>query len=150
VQNDLEHEPPELDDFYPDAGAKSSTIGPGQNPSSASATLGKIADVTEMTSQSGVGQTRIVLQFGLDRDIDRAARDVQRAINAAHADLPTSLKTNPSYWEVQSSRTFSRARGCAAARVGRACDSRCRNCPILVSSSPQSRTTNIGKDAAQV
>jgi multidrug efflux pump len=39
--------------------------------------LGKIANVTEMTSQSGVGQTRIVLQFGLDRDINGAARDVQ-------------------------------------------------------------------------
>src|SRR5215469_8491683 len=62
--------------------------------------LGKIANVTEMTSQSGVGQTRIVLQFGLDRDINGAARDVQAAINAARADLPTSLKTNPSYWKV--------------------------------------------------
>jgi multidrug efflux pump len=62
--------------------------------------LGQIADVTEMTSQSGVGQTRITLQFGLDRDIDGAARDVQAAINAAHADLPTSLKTNPTYRKV--------------------------------------------------
>ena len=62
--------------------------------------LGKIANVTEMTSQSGFGQTRIVLQFGLDRDIDGAARDVQGAINAARADLPTSLKTNPTYWKV--------------------------------------------------
>jgi multidrug efflux pump len=62
--------------------------------------LGKIANVTEMTSQSGVGQTRIILQFGLDRDIDGAARDVQAAINAAHADLPASLKTNPTYWKV--------------------------------------------------
>src|ERR1700752_5278288 len=50
--------------------------------------LGQIADVTEMTSISTVGQARIVLQFGLDRDIDGAARDVQAAINAAHADLP--------------------------------------------------------------
>src|SRR5277367_767899 len=32
--------------------------------------LGQIADVTEMTSTSGVGNTRISLQFGLDRDID--------------------------------------------------------------------------------
>jgi multidrug efflux pump len=38
--------------------------------------LGQIADVTEMTSTSSVGQTRIVLQFGLDRDINGAARDV--------------------------------------------------------------------------
>src|SRR6516225_415029 len=81
-------------------------------------------------SQRVSARPRIVLQFGLNRDIDGAARDVQAAINAAHADLPTSLKTNPTYWEVQSSRTFSKARGCAAARVGRACDSRCRKCPI--------------------
>ena len=59
--------------------------------------LGSIADVTEMTSQSSVGSTRIVLQFGLDRDIDGAARDVQAAINAARADLPASLKSNPTY-----------------------------------------------------
>jgi multidrug efflux pump len=62
--------------------------------------LGQIADVTEMTSQSSVGQARITLQFGLDRDIDGAARDVQAAINAAHADLPTSLKSNPTYRKV--------------------------------------------------
>jgi multidrug efflux pump len=52
--------------------------------------LGQIADVTEMTSQSSVGSARITLQFGLDRDIDGAARDVEAAINAARADLPTS------------------------------------------------------------
>jgi multidrug efflux pump len=62
--------------------------------------LGEIADVTEMTSQSSVGQARITLQFGLDRDIDGAARDVQAAINAAHADLPTSLRSNPTYRKV--------------------------------------------------
>src|ERR1700683_703420 len=62
--------------------------------------LGQIADVTEMTSSSTVGATRITLQFGLDRDIDGAARDVQAAINAAHADLPTSLKSNPTYRKV--------------------------------------------------
>src|ERR1700678_3755768 len=59
--------------------------------------LGQIADVTEMTSSSTVGQTRISLQFGLNRDINGPARDVQAAINAAHADLPTSLRTNPTY-----------------------------------------------------
>jgi multidrug efflux pump len=41
--------------------------------------LGQIADVTEMTSSSTVGYTRINLQFGLDRDINGAAREpVQR------------------------------------------------------------------------
>jgi multidrug efflux pump len=62
--------------------------------------LGQIADVTEMTSTSSLGQTRVVLQFGLNRDIDGAARDVQAAINAARADLPTSLRSNPTYRKV--------------------------------------------------
>jgi multidrug efflux pump len=62
--------------------------------------LGVIADVTEMTSQSTVGNARITLQFGLNRGIDGAARDVQAAINAARADLPTSLRTNPTYRKV--------------------------------------------------
>src|ERR1700749_526980 len=62
--------------------------------------LGQIADVTEMTSQSTVGTTRITLQFGLNRDINGAARDVQAAINASRADLPTSLRTNPTYKKV--------------------------------------------------
>jgi multidrug efflux pump len=62
--------------------------------------LGQIADVTEMTSSSTVGSTRITLQFGLNRDINGAARDVQAAINAARADLPTSLRSNPTYHKV--------------------------------------------------
>src|SRR5262244_2465878 len=62
--------------------------------------LGQIADVTEMTSTSAVGSTRITLQFGLNRDINGAARDVQAAINAARADLPTSLRSNPTYRKV--------------------------------------------------
>src|SRR5665213_1784318 len=62
--------------------------------------LGQIADVTEMTSSSTVGGTRITLQFGLNRDINGAARDVQAAINAARADLPTSLRTNLTYRKV--------------------------------------------------
>jgi multidrug efflux pump len=62
--------------------------------------LGQIADVTEMTSSSSVGSVRITLQFGLNRDINGAARDVQAAINAARADLPTSLRSNPTYRKV--------------------------------------------------
>ncbi len=62
--------------------------------------LGQIADVTEMTSTSSVGQARVVLQFGLSRDINGAARDVQAAINAARADLPASLRSNPTYRKV--------------------------------------------------
>jgi multidrug efflux pump len=62
--------------------------------------LGTIADVTEMTSSSSVGQARITLQFALDRDIDGAARDVQAAINAARVDLPAALRSNPTYRKV--------------------------------------------------
>jgi multidrug efflux pump len=62
--------------------------------------LGQIAHVTEMTSASSLGQTRIILQFDIGRDIDGAARDVQAAINAAGADLPTNLPTNPTYRKI--------------------------------------------------
>ena len=62
--------------------------------------LGVIADVNEMTSQNTVGQTRITLQFGLDRDLGGAAREVQAAINSARADLPTNLRQNPTYRKV--------------------------------------------------
>ena len=60
-------------------------------------TLGRIAGVTEITSSSSLGNTRVIVQFDLDRDIDGAARDVQAAINAARPLLPTSLPSNPTY-----------------------------------------------------
>jgi multidrug efflux pump len=59
--------------------------------------LGRIAGVTEMTSSSSQGSTRVVLQFDLSRDINGASRDVQAAINAARAQLPTGMPGNPSY-----------------------------------------------------
>jgi multidrug efflux pump len=59
--------------------------------------LGAIPDVTQMTSRSQIQNTRITLQFGLDRNIDGAARDVQAAISAARADLPTALRSPPTY-----------------------------------------------------
>jgi multidrug efflux pump len=65
--------------------------------------LGQIADVTEMTSSSALGTARVTLQFGLDRDINGAARDVQAAINAARADLPASLRSNPTYHKINPS-----------------------------------------------
>jgi len=66
--------------------------------------LGAIADVDDMTSSSSVGSTNVQLQFGIDRDINGAANDVQAAIVAAHADLPSSLTRNPSYRKVNSSQ----------------------------------------------
>ena len=65
--------------------------------------LGAIADVDDMTSTSSVGTSNIQMTFGVDRDIDGAARDVQAAIVAAHADLPTALTRNPSYRKINSS-----------------------------------------------
>jgi len=64
--------------------------------------LGAIADVDDMTSSSGVGVSNIQLTFGIDRDIDGAARDVEAAIVAAHADLPSALTRNPSYKKINS------------------------------------------------
>ncbi len=62
--------------------------------------LGVISSVNEMTSSSTVGSTRITLQFDINRDIDGAARDVQAAINAARADLPSSIRSQPTYRKV--------------------------------------------------
>ncbi len=78
---------------------------PGASPADVAATvagplerhLGQIADVTEMTSTSSLGSARVTLQFNIERNINGAARDVQAAINAARADLPTSLRSNPTY-----------------------------------------------------
>src|SRR5512142_1296394 len=62
--------------------------------------FGRIAGVTQMTSNSQLGSTSIVLQFDLSRNIDAAARDVQAAINAARGQLPANLPTNPSWRKV--------------------------------------------------
>jgi multidrug efflux pump len=59
--------------------------------------LGEIAGVTEITSTSAIGNTSVVIQFDIDRDINGAAHDVQAAINAATVDLPADLPTRPYY-----------------------------------------------------
>ena len=78
---------------------------PGADPSVMASTvaaplerrLGEIAGVSQMTSTSSLGSTSIVLQFNLGRNIDRAARDVQAAINASLSDLPSDLPSMPSF-----------------------------------------------------
>jgi multidrug efflux pump len=67
--------------------------------------LGTIADVSEMTSSSSLGRSNVTLQFNLDRNIDGAARDVQAAINASRADLPATLRANPTYRKVNPADT---------------------------------------------
>ena len=81
---------------------------PGASPETMAATvatpleraLGAIAGVTEMTSFSSQGNTRVTLQFELDRDINGAANDVQAAINAARPLLPSGMPSNPTYRKV--------------------------------------------------
>src|SRR5213079_2359628 len=78
---------------------------PGADPETMAATvaaplerrLGAIAGVTEITSVSSLGMTRITIQFDLNRNIDGAARDVQAALNAALSDLPLDLPNLPSF-----------------------------------------------------
>ena len=59
--------------------------------------LGEISGLADMTSTSELGSTRIRLQFDLKRSVDDAARDVQAAINAAAADLPSDMPTAPTF-----------------------------------------------------
>jgi len=61
--------------------------------------LATISGVTELTSTNSVGTAMVVIQFGINRDINGAARDVEAGIQAARADLPTTLRGNPSYRE---------------------------------------------------
>jgi len=76
---------------------------PGADPETVAATIaaplerriGEIAGVNELTSTSQIGSTSIQVQFDLSRNADDAARDVQAAINAAQADLPTTLTRRP-------------------------------------------------------
>ena len=95
---------PQVD--YPTISVQASL--PGASPETMAATvatplersLGIIAGVTEITSSSSLGQTRITLQFDLSRNIDGAARDVQAALNAARSLLPSGLPANPTYRKV--------------------------------------------------
>ncbi|RXF67822.1 efflux RND transporter permease subunit [Hansschlegelia zhihuaiae] len=62
--------------------------------------LGAISGVTELTSASSLGSTRIAIQFDLDRNIDDAARDVQAALNQAQADLPSDIPNLPTFRKI--------------------------------------------------
>ncbi|WP_176058234.1 efflux RND transporter permease subunit [Paraburkholderia sp. BCC1876] len=62
--------------------------------------FGQISGITQMTSVSSLGATRITMQFDLNRDINGAARDVQAAISAARTNLPANLDGNPTYRKV--------------------------------------------------
>jgi multidrug efflux pump len=84
---------------------------PGASPETMAATvatpleraLGTIAGVTELTSSSSLGSTRITLQLDLDQNIESAAKSVQAAINATRAQLPSGMAGNPSYRKINPS-----------------------------------------------
>src|SRR5690625_2305839 len=65
--------------------------------------LGAISGVTQMTSRSSEGSTRISLMFELNRDINNAARDVQAAINQAQPLLPSGMRRMPTYNKIDPS-----------------------------------------------
>src|SRR5712672_1112250 len=81
---------------------------PGASPETMAASVASIlerqfsaiAGVTTMTSTSSLGNTSIVLQFDLNRNIDGAALDVQSAISSAMRRLPVELPTPPSFRKV--------------------------------------------------
>ena len=62
--------------------------------------FGRIAGVSEITSESSLGRTDITVQFDLDKSVETAAREVQAAIQAAGGDLPPNLPNRPRYRKV--------------------------------------------------
>src|SRR5512140_786612 len=59
-----------------------------------------ISDVDVISSSSTQGQTQVTLEFDQDRDIDKAAVDVQAALLRASRSLPVEMTTPPSYRKV--------------------------------------------------
>ncbi len=66
--------------------------------------LGTIAGVSEITSMSSQGSTRINILFDLGKDINAAAREVQAAINASRSLLPSAMPGMPSYRKMNPSQ----------------------------------------------
>jgi HAE1 family hydrophobic/amphiphilic exporter-1 len=62
--------------------------------------LSTISGITSMTSESTQGQTRITIQFDLNRDIDGASLDVQTALATAARRLPPEMTTPPFFRKV--------------------------------------------------
>jgi len=59
-----------------------------------------IASVNVITSSSTQGATQVTLEFDQDRDIDKAAVDVQAALLRAQRALPAEMTNPPSYRKV--------------------------------------------------
>ncbi|GBQ65001.1 multidrug efflux pump acriflavin resistance protein AcrB/AcrD/AcrF [Ameyamaea chiangmaiensis NBRC 103196] len=65
--------------------------------------LGTIAGLKDIQSDSQSGQAFLLLFFDDTRNIDGAARDVEAALQAARADLPTTLRDPPQYYKANPS-----------------------------------------------
>src|SRR3954468_23659627 len=86
---------------------------PGASPETMAATVAQplekqfaqIPGMAQLTSVNVLGQSQIVLQFDLERNIDAAAGDVQAAINAASGQLPRALPSSPTYHKVNPSES---------------------------------------------
>lgn len=62
--------------------------------------FGQMPSLNQMMSSSSNGLSLIILQFGLDIDLDNAEQEVQAAINAASSYLPADLPIPPVYNKV--------------------------------------------------
>ncbi|MFN0247815.1 MAG: efflux RND transporter permease subunit [Kofleriaceae bacterium] len=65
--------------------------------------FGRIAGITEITSESSLGRTEVTVQFDLDKSQETAAREIQAAIQAAGGDLPPNMPSRPRYRKVNPS-----------------------------------------------
>ena len=81
------------------------TFYPGASPEVVATTVtaplerqfGQLQGLSQMTSSSSGGNSVIVLQFGLNLDIDVAEEEVQSGINASQSYLPANLPSPPIY-----------------------------------------------------
>ncbi len=62
--------------------------------------LGEIGGIDELNSINSTGASTIIAIFDFDKDIEDAAHEVQAAINAAQADLPSDLPLRPFYKKI--------------------------------------------------
>ena len=81
---------------------------PGASPETMASTVAQplerqfsqISGVSQMTSVSVAGNTQVVVQFDLERNIDAASLDIQAGINNAGGQLPKNLPNPPLFRKV--------------------------------------------------
>ncbi|OOG43588.1 efflux RND transporter permease subunit [Rhodanobacter sp. C05] len=66
--------------------------------------LGQIPGIDDMYGNATEGAASVSVRFNFSRTADSAARDVQAAINAAAADLPSGMPSPPQYFKFDTSQ----------------------------------------------